>query len=89
MTYSQNDGLKLKSEPLTKDKSETISVLYDKLNINSGINPFGWYHTEDITSAITYLKIRFLQEFSTDVVVKSKQEAKKKVNKIIDEAFKI
>jgi len=43
-------------EKLTKEKSESISVLYDKITIKSGINPFGWYHAEDILSALQWLK---------------------------------
>jgi len=57
----------LKSSPLTKEKSHTISELYDKCTIKSGINPFGWCHAEDILSAIKYLKDRLGNECDEEV----------------------
>jgi len=47
---------KQNKKPLQKSDAHTISELHEICTIKSGINPFGWYHAEDIISAIEYLK---------------------------------
>lgn len=51
----------MNKEPL-KGKMHSLSELNDKCTIKEGWNPFGWFHQEDIESAVEWLKDRWLNQ---------------------------
>lgn len=74
----------MKPEPL-KGKKHSKSELDEKITIKGGWNPFGWYHEEDIKSAVKWFYKQIWQKSAFIEHLSLKQQ--KELRGLIDKAF--